>query len=368
MTHRERFNNLYNGKPVDRVPFLDYMGPCNFKSCIPRWKTEGLAPDADAAEVQRIIGFDYPRGFRLHAKFLFFPEFETKIVRREDEKIYMKNKWGGLEIRIDGSELMPITIEGPVHDRKSWEAVCDRLCTDIGARFPPGFDDICEEAKQSGLPVYTGDLPAGFFGAPREILGLENMMFLYYDDPDLLEEILDTLCDLWINMCDYIQRRVKLDYFFVWEDMCSKNGPLVGPQLFRKFLLPRYKRLTAALRNGGCSHILVDSDGDERMLVPLWIEGGVNIVFPWESQFGLDLHEVRRQYPTLGMAGGLNKRVLEFGRTEMDRELEKLPFMLEKGYFIPCCDHGVTNRVSWDNYRYFYERLKEYIYRYPPAS
>ena len=91
MTHRERFVSLYSGKSVDRVPFLDYMGPCNFKSCIPRWKTEGLAAHADAAEVQRIVGFDYVRGFRLHAKFLFYPEFEEKFVRREGEKTFRQN-------------------------------------------------------------------------------------------------------------------------------------------------------------------------------------------------------------------------------------------------------------------------------------
>jgi len=168
-------------------------------------------------------------------------------------------------------------------------------------------------------------------------------------------------------MGEYIQQRVKLDYFFIWEDMCGKTGTLISPDLFRGFLLPYYKRLTASLRNGGCSHIVVDSDGDERPLVPLWIEGGVNIVFPWESQFGLDLHAVRRQYPTLGLAGGLNKRVLEFDRSEMDKELDKVPYLLESGYFIPSCDHGVTNNVSWCNYRYFYERLRELIYRYPPV-
>jgi hypothetical protein len=50
----------------------------------------------------------------------------------------------------------------------------------------------------------------------------------------------------------------------------------------------------------------------------------------------------------------------------MDRELEKVPYLLENGYFIPCCDHGVTNDVSWGNYQYFYEKLRELVYKYPP--
>jgi uroporphyrinogen decarboxylase len=148
--------------------------------------------------------------------------------------------------------------------------------------------------------------------------------------------------------------------------MCFKNGPLIGPGLFREFLLPRYRRLTSALRDAGVDLIMVDSDGDVRQLVPLWLEGGVTLIFPWETQMGLDIIEVRRRYPTLQMVGGLNKAVLARDRAAMDRELEKVPFMLESGRYLPAVDHFVPPDVSWDNYRYFYERLRELIWRYPP--
>ena len=148
--------------------------------------------------------------------------------------------------------------------------------------------------------------------------------------------------------------------------MCYKNGPLISPDFFSEFLLPRYKRFTAALRKNACTLILVDSDGDERPLVPLWMQGGVNIVFPWETQFGLDITEVRRQYPRLGMIGGINKAARAKGRQGIDKELEKIPFMLEQGRYIPGLDHGVPPDVSWDDYRYFCDRLREMIWKYPP--
>ena len=368
LTHRERFNRLFGGQEVDRAPFLDYMGKCNFPSCIERWKAEGLDSGADADDVQRMMGFDYARGYFLRPKMLLYPEFDIQFVKREGDKIYTRNKWGGLEIQKDGSEYMPITIDGIVKDRHSWDAVKERLTGDIAPRFPDDFDRLCEEAEKSGLPVYSGDLPAGFFGGPRELCGFENLIYMFCDDPGLLHEILDTLCDLWIDIYTEIQKRVHLDYIFIWEDMCSKNGPLISPAMFREFLLPRYKRLTSAIRAGGCGHFIVDSDGDERPLVPLWLEGGVDIVFPWESQFGLDISKVRDEYPGLGIIGGLDKHTLEFSRKEMDAELEKIPRMLERGRYIPCCDHGVTNQVSWDNYRYFYEKLREMVYKYAPRD
>jgi len=211
------------------------------------------------------------------------------------------------------------------------------------------------------------DLPLGFFGAPRELLGLENQVMLFHADPQLMHEILDTLCDLWIELFARVQADVKLDWYFIWEDMCFKSGPLIGPNLFREFLLPRYQRLTASLRANGCRHIFVDSDGDERPLVDLWVEGGVNIVFPWETQFGLDITQVRQEHPELGMIGGMDKFALAHGREAIDGELAKVPFMLERGRFIPGLDHGVPPDVSWDDYRYFYERLREMIWQYPPC-
>jgi len=96
------------------------------------------------------------------------------------------------------------------------------------------------------------------------------------------------------------------------------------------------------------------------------VEGGVNIVFPWETQFGLDITEVRRRHPGLGMMGGINKYALAHGREAIDRELEKVPFMLEQGRYLPGLNHGVPPDVSWDHYRYFYDRLREMIEKHPP--
>ena len=364
ITHKERFRNLFQGKSIDRVPFIDFMGNSNFPSCLERWKKEGLAPDADWETVHSIIGFDYQRGIYIDAKLLFYPEFPIEFIKREGDKTYTKNKWGGLELQKDGSELLPITLEGPVSDRDSWEQVKERLVGQIPNRMPKNLASLSKQAEETGLPVFAGDLPAGFFGALREILGLENLVYMFYDEPELINEIMDTLCDLWIDAYNFMQEHIAIDYIFIWEDMCSKTGPLISPDMFGEFLLPRYKRMINSVRKNEDLLLMVDTDGDGRLLVPLWIEGGVDIVVPWETQFGIDMKDVRKQYPKLGIIGAINKHALEHSRSDMDAELNKVPYMLEKGYYIPSLDHGVTNEVPWDNYQYFYDKLKEIIFKY----
>jgi uroporphyrinogen decarboxylase len=337
-----------------------------WESSLERWKTEGLDPNVRRENLREMMGFDSHRGYFLRVKSFVWPEFEVEVLEEQGEQLLIRSPWGGVVRTPKGLRFLPLTISGAVKDWASWEAIKERLNPDTPGRLPENWTEVCREARESDEPVYTGDLPTGFFGGPRELLGFERQAMLFYDDPDLMHDILDTLCDLWIELYTRVQRDVEIDYFFIWEDMCYKGGPLISPALFREFLLPRYKRLTSALKDAGVKLIFVDSDGDFRKLIPLWIEGGVDITFPWESQFGLDITESRRRYPQLGMIGGVDKHAFIHGRAGVDKALEHIPFMLESGRYIPAVDHEVPHDVSWDTYRYYCERLREMVWNYPP--
>jgi hypothetical protein len=368
MNNRDRFLNLFLGKQIDRAPFLDFMG--QWPSTLARWKGEGLQVregQSPGEAFREAIGFDGGRGRYLPADTFMYPGYEPVELENDGRRILRRNRWGEVVQDFAGSEVMAHALEGPVKDRTTWEHVQEHLQWDTPGRLPADWADVVKEAKGSGETVYAGDLPAGFFGAPRELLTLEVQVMLFYDDPDLMADILDTLCDLWIGLYRRIQEDITLDWCFIWEDMCYKGGPLISPAMFREFLLPRYRRLIAAVRSGGCPLILVDSDGDQRPLTPLWLEAGVDLLMPWESQYGLDLVEVRKAWPKLGIIGGLSEQALEQGREAMNRELAKLPYLLEHGRYIPSVDHNITPRVSWDHVRYFYDRLQELIHRYPPC-
>ena len=255
----------------------------------------------------------------------------------------------------------------PVTDRESWEVTKDRLRPETPGRYPSDWGRLCEVARNTDQPVYAGDLPIGFFGGPRELLGTEGLCTMFFDDPALLNEILDTLCDLWIDLYSAVHGDSPFDFFFLWEDMCYKNGPLLSPALFREFLLPRYKRLISAIKGLGVPLVMVDSDGDPRKLVPLWMEAGVDITFPWETQSGLDIRSVRRSYPAVGMMGGMNKSARAAGRGAMDGEIERAEWMLRRGRFLPWLDHQVPPEVPWEAYEYFCGRLRKAIHSIVPA-
>ena len=101
-----------------------------------------------------------------------------------------------------------------------------------------------------------------------------------------------------------------------------------------------------------------NSDGDITSLIPVWLEAGINVLYPFEVQAGMDVVKVRQKYGrNLRMWGGIDKRVLAIGHEAIDKELERVEPLVREGGYIPSLDHSIPPDVSYSNYLYFMERL-----------
>ena len=150
-------------------------------------------------------------------------------------------------------------------------------------------------------------------------------------------------------------REVKFDFYYIHEDMAGKGGPLMGPEMFREFILPHYKRFIEFLRSGGVEIVLVDTDGDHHALIPVFLEAGVDGFGPIERAAGMDPVEMRHQYGRgLCMVGGIDKREIAKGPEAIRREVDRtIRPIIGQGGFIPTIDHAVQPGVSLANFRYY---------------
>ena len=181
---------------------------------------------------------------------------------------------------------------------------------------------------------------------------------LFYDDPAFVEEMMDATADFIIAMLGQILDITDIDCYGFWEDMAYKTGPLLGPAQARKYMLPRYKRVVDFVRSRGVEWVCLDSDGDITELIPVWLDAGINILYPFEFQAGMDVLAVRREYGRdLRMWGGINKRALATGPAAIDAELERVRPLVEEGGYIPGLDHSMPPDVSFANYQYYMEHL-----------
>ncbi len=157
---------------------------------------------------------------------------------------------------------------------------------------------------------------------------------------------------------------IAVDAFGFWEDMAYNRAPLISPAMARRYMLPRYRNVTEFLRARGVNYIGLDSDGQIDSLIPVWMDAGLNFLYPFEVQAGMDVLAVRRKYgKQLRIWGGVDKRAVAQGPASIDAELARVKPLIAEGGYIPHTDHSCPPDISFANYCYFMKRLEEVCQR-----
>jgi uroporphyrinogen decarboxylase len=300
------------------------------------------------------------------------PLYEPKILEEEEEHI-VKVDYDGAIVRINKSdpEMMPQYLEYPVKDKKSWDEYKKRLDPYSSERWFDGWDIMTEDKlqfpireHQKGKSYEERDFPLGMmalslFGMPRNYMGLENISFALFDNLSLVEEMIDWQAYFSYEMLKKVfSSGVKLDWVWLWEDMCYNKGSLVSPAFVKKYMVPRYRKVVDLLLDNGVKALILDSDGNTEELLPIWVDCGINAHYPFEIASNMDPIKSRKKYgKNLIIIGGVDKRMLAKGRSEIDQEVEKVQILIKgSGYFMNC-DHHIPPDVSYENIKYFLNQV-----------
>ena len=364
MNHRERFVGTLTGKEVDRVPFIKVFGGTN--AVVPAWEKEqpGLSGNIDA--LFRFEGV-YRGWGTTPVNFGLARLGRPVIIEDDSTRSVQRFADGTVEVLLKAGDYWHQTIEYPVKSRADWERVkAVHLQPDDPERFPSDWPVRVGEYRERDYPLQLTH--GGVYGFARTMMGDERLLFAFCDDPDLVHAIMDYYTDMVLAIWGRMARDVKFDLIEFWEDMASKNGCFISPAMFREFMLPNYRRVAGFAREHGIEIILVDSDGRIDELADLMVEAGVTAMYPFEAGAGCDIDKVRRRHPALGVIGGLAKEAMIRGRAAIDREIARARHLISLGRLIPGPDHFVQSDVSWENYRYFMERLRETIMTTKPGK
>lgn len=338
--------------------------------CIDHWYEHGLDRNADLNE---LFFFDPPGNAPLMelgwTTAAFFPKFEEIILEARGEQEVVQDTAGRHVLFFKGrrSGFMPEYLDHPVKNFKTWEEnVKWRLDPTTPERYLD-FDERMQRAQaQAAQGLFVQQLLVGGYMYLRSLIGPENLLYTFYDQPDLIHACMET----WLKLADAViakhQQFLTLDEMYIAEDICYNHGSLISPEMMREFLVPYYQQLVQNTRRRQIDprrHLFVqiDTDGNAVPVIPIYRETiGMDVMSPFEVASGCDVVAVGRQYPDLVISGGIDKRVLARGKKDIDEHLERiLPVMRRRGGYIPTCDHGVPIEVTWENYRYYRERCVE---------
>ena len=368
MTNRERVNAIMHYQPYDRMPVVafGYWG-----ETLRKWQAEGHVSEEEAAhywdnneydfQIMKRLGFDFNWNGGIGGNSFLSPSFGNEIIRNEpDGSVVMRNGEGLLIRTKPGVVSIPAHAGTSLTGREAWEELYVPKLTYNENRV--NLENVRKEHARItalGLPryIHIGSL----YGNIRNMVGVEDLAYLAADDEDLYAEIINTIGELCYRVTERVlSAGLTYEYAHYWEDICFKTGPLIRPSVFRELVGPWYRKIADLLLKNGVDIISVDCDGKIDELVPVWLDNGVNTMFPievgtWRASFD----QWRKKYgKALRGVGGMDKRVFAQDKAAVDREIERLKPIVELGGYIPCPDHRIAPDAIWENVQYYCERFR----------
>jgi uroporphyrinogen decarboxylase len=361
MTPRERYlQTLLYGKP-DRIPLEPGHGR---KSTREAWHKQGLPENItninEYAYRQAGGKLDWPEGgegFNVEERMI--PQFEEKVIERKERSQIVQDWKGniceiGNEFTIEylRNALDFVTrrwIKCPVENRSDWDDMKKRYNADDTSRMPKNPAELGKKLKNRTWPITISF--SGPFWQLREWLGFENLCMMFYDDPDLVRDMISFWQEYVVALMKKAFKHVTPDIVHISEDMAYKNFSMISPAMVREFIQPTYKCWAKVIKESGCPVFAVDSDGFIGELIPIWMEAGLNACDPIEVAAGNDLVEFRKKFgKKIAYRGGVDKRAMAKGGKIIEDEMKRLLPVIKGGGYIPSCDHGVPSDVSWPDY------------------
>ncbi|MGA2976879.1 MAG: uroporphyrinogen decarboxylase family protein [Spirochaetia bacterium] len=357
MSDRVRFNNQMHYRAIDRSFNMEFgYWDENFT----QWDifvTNGIRTNEEAD-----VFFNFDRIQVVSPRHWMHPVFKSTVVSETATTRTLINENGLLgEVPKDGHDTIPHFIKASIVTPDDWRrAKAERFRRDDPERT------IDVAAIQRSHPP-NRDYPLGvdcgsMIGRVRDILTLEGLAYAVYDYPDMVEDMVETCCLLVEDFLDQVLGKLDFDFASGWEDIAFKNGPIVSVDFFRSIVMPRYKRIKKRLATAGIDLWYTDCDGDVRPILPLFLEGGINCLFPFEVNSCTHPKALLDEYGRdLRIMGGVDKIALGKGPEAIRAYLESLVPIVERGGYIPFCDHRCPPNVKPKDYL-FYLDLKEKMF------
>ncbi len=347
--------------PFDRPWLVELFGPLIGLEA--EWRAQGATEDELS-----LVAFDFDHVDRIdcggHTGMR--GGLEPVVIRDDEDMLVQRDRLGRTMQLVKSSGTLPLPIDFPVKTMDDWLRLKPMFAFDE-ARID--WDQVAKaEAAQAQGALVTASIE-GAFDRARELMGEEIACCAYYDQPELMHDLLDTLRDTAMRVFERVTEKLTIDQLSVHEDLAGRSGPLAGPTQVREFFMPYYRPVWDLLHSRGTRLFSMDTDGNIDAIVEPLLNCGLTCIYPMEPAAGMDIVAVRKTYgQRLAVKGGIDKFALMHGRDAIRRELEyKMQPLMRQGGAIFGLDHRIPNGTPLEAYRYYVDTARE-ILGLPPRN
>lgn len=204
-----------------------------------------------------------------------------------------------------------------------------------------------------------------------ELFGMENMYLKMYDQPELIEAVLEHVVDYYAAVSQNIFDAAAdaIDVFFIGNDFGSQQGPLLSEAMFRRFILPHLARLVD-LGHQYNLKVMLHCCGGFRELIPAMIEIGLDGLHALQpSCRGMDSARLKADFGNQILLNGAidSHHVLMDGTPEFVRDATQrtLEIMMPGGGYVAGASHDwLLPETPLENVLAMFDAIQDFgVYR-----
>jgi len=216
--------------------------------------------------------------------------------------------------------------------------------------------------------VGSAVIGGGIFEQPARVMGMQNFLMSLISEPAFADRLMETITDIYIESCNRYLEYVGpyIQVFTYWDDVAGQNDWLIRPDLYRKVIKPKQKRLVDAIKKKTNAKLFYHSCGASRDLIPDLIEIGFDILNPVQvSAKGMDTKELKKQFgrDMVFWGGGVDtQHVLPFGSPQdvVDEVKRRIDDLAPGGGFVFAAVHNIQALVPPENIVAAFDTALEY--------
>lgn len=216
--------------------------------------------------------------------------------------------------------------------------------------------------------VGSAVIGGGLFEQPARTMGLENFLIALVSDPKFTDRFMEQITDIYIESCtNYLDQVGKyLHVFTYWDDVNTQTGWMISPEIYRKMIKPKQRRLVEAIRKKTDAKLYYHGCGAIFELIPELIDIGFDIINPVQvSATGMDTRRLKKTYGNdiVFWGGGVDtQKVLPFGKPQevADEVKRRIDDLAPAGGFVFATVHNIQAGVPPENIVTAFETALEY--------
>ena len=379
MTSAQRIEETLDHREPDRIPFdlgsttatgitrtayerlLSYLGEKRKEISILDIVQQLADPDESFLE-----------RFKVDTRGLTSRIFQTTKVEEDVQYKYFTDEWGvrwrmpkdkGLYFDMCGHPLAGALSIDDIR-KYTWPDPADAVMI-------KGLEEKAQRLGQKVKPVFVlRGAGVCSFEMAWVLRGMKNFLEDLALNPSLACYLMDRILEFNMRNVEFLLDKLGqyASIIYISDDIADQRGTIMSPQMYRKYIKPRHKKLFSFIKKTcpGSIYIFYHCCGNVHEIIPDLIEVGVDILNPVQvSAANMDTYRLKKEFGqelTFWGGGVDTQRILPHGTPNQVREEVKrrINDLAPGGGFVFCPVHNVQPDVPPENFLAMWETLQEF--------